>query len=373
MSEPTGNGYGKPFVFAPPKSPEEIARDEVRKTMPNLRYQCSRDPRLKRHVGAKWLFDRLSDDSFMNIHGGDGFGKVYTSLIDLRRRYGHDEQTLARWTAILIETGWIWVHKSWPRWCFGITSVCRQPELFAPEYVRIMAKASGEQESESVNHCLDAGNDPSNKTAGHGFPPEKAKTANLGQNHHDPRLTNTQVAVGETAGRGGENRRSRFHQPQVAVGGTAGHGGENRKSWVGSTVSGGANKESPGSIGVSGGLDGEGSPPPDLEFQKWVYSLEGQFPSKLRRLAEDLKARFRAARSDNARKEWKRRIEAVEERLLGGKVPDAPKPAPVSASAPAPKEPTHEQILEGARYLVSIGKEQMMTEAQRAALKEAGA
>ncbi len=64
MSEPTGNGYGKPFVFAPPKSPEEIARDEVRKTMPNLRYQCSRDPRLKRHVGAKWLFDRLSDDSF---------------------------------------------------------------------------------------------------------------------------------------------------------------------------------------------------------------------------------------------------------------------------------------------------------------------
>src|SRR5437667_202963 len=121
MSETNGNGYGKPFVLAPPRSPEEIARDEVRKTMPNLRHQCSRDPRLKRHVGAKWLFDRLSDDSFMHIYGGDGFGKVYSSLIDLHRRYGHDQETLARWTAVLVQTGWIWVQKSWPRWCLGIS------------------------------------------------------------------------------------------------------------------------------------------------------------------------------------------------------------------------------------------------------------
>jgi len=120
-------------------------------------------------------------------------------------------------------------------------------------------------------------------------------------------------------------------------------------------------------------LDGEGSPPPDLEFQKWVYSLEGQFPSKLRRLAEDLKARFRSARSDNARKEWKRRMEAVEERLLGGKVPDAPKPAPVAvAPVPAPREATLEELLDGARYLVATGKTQLLTAAQRAALKEAG-
>jgi hypothetical protein len=255
VSETNGNGYGK---LEPLKSPEEIARDEVRKTMPNLRRQCSRDPRLKRHVGAKWLFDRLSDDSFMNIYGGDGFGKVYTSLIDLRRRYGHDEQTLARWTAVLVETGWIWVQKSWPRWCFGITSVCRQPELFAPEYVRIMAKASGEQGTAS--HGSTPENDPSNKHAGRGFPPENDKTSNLGQNPRDPRLTNTQVAVGETAGRGGVHREMSSHQPQVtagfdresrldptqvAVGGTAGHGGENRRSRLVPPVSDGATKESP--------------------------------------------------------------------------------------------------------------------------------
>jgi hypothetical protein len=375
MSEPP-NGKHKAFELTPPKSPEEIAHDQIKATIPKLRRECSRDPRLKRCVGAKWLFCQLTDDSFLNSFGGDGWGKVYASLTEMRQRYGHDDDTLKEWANRLVETGWIWIQRKWPRWCFGIASITRQPELFAPDYVRVMAKASAEQAEDQAL----------NKTASGGFAPTNEKTADFGVNHRERREGKPPVAVLPTASDGENNRERRYHQPPVTagswgerretpplvgVGDTVTGGVSNRQSREGTTATGGNNKETPGkkeSLEVIGG----GDPPPDWKFQKWVKGLEEMYPSNLRKLQKDLDARFRAARSDNARREWKRRIEAVDERLLGGKVPDAPKPAPVVRPALAPKEPTPEDILEGARYLVSIGKTEMLTKAQRSALQRAG-
>jgi len=96
------------------------------------------------------------------------------------------------------------------------------------------------------------------------------------------------------------------------------------------------------------------------------------FPSKLRRLQAELQNRLRGARSEEARREWQRRLKVVEERLLGGTVEDAPKPKPVRAAPPPPEDPTPEQVLNSARFLMSIGKEKSLTKCQRAALEEAG-
>ncbi|MGO8839495.1 MAG: hypothetical protein ACLP7I_12190 [Limisphaerales bacterium] len=146
MNDNNGNGSGhqKAFELTQPKTSEDIARDSLKAMMPKLRRDCSRDPRLKKCVGSKWLFGVISDNSFLNDLGGDGWGRVYTSLKDLHRIYGHDEDTLAVWRDKLIETGWIWFQDRWPKSCWGIMGACRQPERFSPhsEFVRVMAKAS---------------------------------------------------------------------------------------------------------------------------------------------------------------------------------------------------------------------------------------
>lgn len=146
-----GNGHAKPKAFdiVPPKSPEQIAREEILSTMPRLRRECSRDRRLKRHVGAKWLFAQISDLTFLHTHGGDGFGRIYISVRDLKRIFGHDEGTLGRWRDKLIECGWIWFRDMWPKSCWGITGVCRQPELFPPNSEYIQQAVKGEREAAS--------------------------------------------------------------------------------------------------------------------------------------------------------------------------------------------------------------------------------
>jgi hypothetical protein len=139
------NGHQKAFELTPPKTAEEIHRESVNRAMPELRRNCSKDPRLRKCVGAKWLFGQLTDLSFLNNYGGDGHGKIYISVRDLSRIFLHDPHTLTAWRDKLIETGWIWVREMWPKSEWGITGVCRQPDLFpvGSEYTRTVAKASG--------------------------------------------------------------------------------------------------------------------------------------------------------------------------------------------------------------------------------------
>jgi hypothetical protein len=123
-----GNGNGKPFVLAKPKTPEEIRRDIVRSSMPKARRDCSRDVRLS--VGAKWLFGQVSDLTFLDSFGGDGEGRVSISLRDLQRLFHHRRETLQVWRDELLHSGWIWYTERWPKGQWGICAVCRQPELF---------------------------------------------------------------------------------------------------------------------------------------------------------------------------------------------------------------------------------------------------
>jgi hypothetical protein len=372
-----GNVHRKIFELARPKTPEEIVEEFTRSTMPQLRRACSKDKRLKRHVGAKWLFAQLSDDSFMNCFGGNGRGKIWTSLKELRRRYGHDEETLSQWAKKLEEAGWIWIQRSWPLWCFAISGVTAQPELFVPEFARVRARAS---------------NDP-NKTVSDGFVQKNDETVKNGANNRESPVTKPSVTVSETVTHGQRNRHSRFHQPSltppfggesrsdqpsVTVGPTVSDGQTNRQSPVGPTVAHGAGKESPlgkgrrelteGDPHQEIGVSGENSQ--EAEFQKWKLSLNGRFPSKLETLLERLTVQHGKTPPGPARNFLRRKIHVVQE-ILDGPLPSWEKPAPApkpARKAEIARDPTSEEILEGAKYLVAAGKADKLTAAQRAAL-----
>ncbi len=141
-----GNGNGKTFVVAAPKSPDQIKWEHDLKIVPQLRRNCSKDRRLS--LGAKWLYCQMTDNNFYERFGGDGKGRVYLSLMDLQRIYGHDRETFGKWRDELVNCGWMWFQESWPKACWGIMGLCQQPELFTPplgqDYMRVMAKASGD-------------------------------------------------------------------------------------------------------------------------------------------------------------------------------------------------------------------------------------
>ena len=204
MNEFNGNGDGhqKAFELTQPKTPEQIKREALNSMMPQLRRNCSQDHRLKKSVGAKWLFSALTDNSFMNKFGGDGWGRVYCSLKDLRRLYGHDEDTIAVWRDKLIETGWIWFQNRWPKCCWGISGACNQPELplAGQEYMAIMAKTSARGQPP-----LAVGSE------------EIEKTDNSGANGLETRLDQPPTAVAPTANGGRSDRTVRSHQPPTAV------------------------------------------------------------------------------------------------------------------------------------------------------------
>jgi len=366
-----GNGAGnhqKIFELSRPKTPEEIVEDATRSTMPQLRRAVAKDKRLKRHVGAKWLFAQLSDDSFMNCFGGNGRGKIWTSLKDLRRRYGHDEETISAWAKKLEEAGWIWIQRHWPLWCFAISGVTSQPELFVPEFARIQARAS---------------NDP-NKTVSDGFVQKNGETVKNGSEHRESGVTKPSVTVGPTVTHGQRNRESRFHQPSVTppLGGdsrsdqpsvtvsqTVTDGRINRQSPVGPAVTDGAGKESPSGKGKRELTEGDA--PPEIEFQKWKNSLTGRFPSKLEKLLDRLTADHAKTPAGPARNYLRRKIHVVQE-ILDGPRPEWEKPAPTprpARQAEITRPPTEDEILEGAKFLVAAGKEKQLTAAQRAALE----
>jgi len=200
------NGNGKPeksFAIVPPKSPEEIAKEQIHKSLPELRRACSRDPRLVNCVGAKWLFGQLCDNSCLHKMGGDGWGRMYASVKDLRRYYGHSEEAISSWRDKLVDTGWIWIRNMWPKSCWGISAVCQQPELFAPhsEYTPIMAKASAQTQPLETGGIA-----------------QTDKTAISGHNTGISRADQPPLTCGASATDVRTNRYQRLHRPLETYG-----------------------------------------------------------------------------------------------------------------------------------------------------------
>ena len=116
-------------------------------------------------------------------------------------------------------------------------------------------------------------------------------------------------------------------------------------------------------------LKGKAPAPPSRAV--WERRLEKMFEPELRRLKADLVRQQREAdQGDNALiADISIRIEAIDRHLYGGAVPKKKPTRSMVPTKPAAKvDPTQDDIIEGARYLVSIGKGNLLTEAQKAAL-----
>jgi hypothetical protein len=129
-------------------------------------------------------------------------------------------------------------------------------------------------------------------------------------------------------------------------------------------------------VGGNSHFEGGEAVLPPVNRQDWEAKLKKLYPRELEALRADLlKQRCRLPLNDPGTADFDSRIEAIDLQLYGGKVPAKGKTVLHRNPQPARKapEPTEEQILEGARYLVSIGKEGSLTQGQRAALEKAGA
>jgi hypothetical protein len=125
---------------------------------------------------------------------------------------------------------------------------------------------------------------------------------------------------------------------------------------------------------------GEGkSRNPDMEsdLAAWRQTLNGSFPSRLETLRAKL-AGQREQATGIGREFLRRKIRILDE-ILEGPMPDS-KPKPASAARqPATKvatiagrQPTPDEILDGARYLLQAGKTKLLNAAHKAALIAAG-
>ncbi len=367
-----GNGNGKAFVLAQPKSPEQIERENLLKAMPELRRECSRDRRLS--VGSKWFFGQLTDLSFLHTFGGNGFGVVHLSIKDLARIYGHDSESFEKWRDELVQCGWLWFVKSWPRSQWGISAVCKQPELFAPafspsqvDFIRTMAKASSTKPTEPAlltdyekpeeNGYFDRQN-PITK------PTEPAHEAgNPGTQSRENRIVKPETPAQVS-------RENRPHHPVEPAHEAGNPGTANGKHRPETTCRTPQLQESPIGDRSKGATKGVQAPPQssdDPAFKKWQASLEGLYPSRLEKMRQSFKAQ-RATASEKGKALLKKKIAVLTELIEGPQPEMETKAAPAPARrAAGPKQPSADDLIEGAEYLASIGKENLMTDAQRQA------
>lgn len=362
----------KPFVLAPSKSPEEIERESINVRLPELRRNCSRDKRLRRHTGAKWLFDKLTDLSVMFSFGGDGRGRVRIAERDLERIFGVRRDTIMAWRLKLISTGWIWYEKRWPRSLWGICGLC-----CAPEHNPNLG---------SPGDGLEAAQDEAR--AGSGEPDSTPLDEDLAQNGQFSTL-NRPAMLAEPAkcdgGTGQTGRQSRPmmpaepdsvarktppdwpEDPASLAGLSSIAGPENRASLAGSPSqlrSLQRRMESKESIG--------GQPPPSI--LEWESRLKKMFPRELEAIKSDLVKQLAAADSADLalRDDLKDRLAKVETQLFGRPVKrnKPAKPAPTVKTEPQPA--TEAELLEGARYLVETKKLHLLNGHQLAALAGVG-
>lgn len=132
------NGYEKPFVLARPETPEEQRRKELLKLVPKFRRATSS---LKMLAQAKWLYNQLTDDSFLTDFGGDSFGTIYTSIKDIAGRYRHDRDSISKWLALLERKEVVWLEWAHPFCLIHITAIVPRPQERATMLQRMRARA----------------------------------------------------------------------------------------------------------------------------------------------------------------------------------------------------------------------------------------
>jgi hypothetical protein len=133
-----GNGHESPFTLAPKKSPEEIAREKMRRAMPEIRRAVNE---LRIIAQAKWLFGTISDDSFMFEFGGDGFGTLVTTIKDLACRYKHNRDSVSKWLQTLVAEQVIWCEVEGNALIIHISALVPPPSHKASALQRMKARA----------------------------------------------------------------------------------------------------------------------------------------------------------------------------------------------------------------------------------------
>jgi len=373
-SEYLPNGKKKVFTLAP-------VEDDLTFTILNVRRHVLEDQELGN--GAKLLFVYVLDKS-LNRNLNSQPGVVTISQTKLAEVFGCSQRAIFAWKLALVARGYIWMSRrsmpnTWPIDTYHVTAInppssweekTTHEGLWGNGERRLADPPLGAREPGQIRLPL-----PGSRLPGRRRRPKTAKTPDFSgvagtklpvspeRSFRCPR----NVASGGTGSQLPAAPEENFRRPpNVASGDT------------GSQLPAAPEENFRHREGEVGGkrpleIEGRGNPPPpDEQFRQWSKGLEGMFPSKLRRLQADLQQRFRSARTEEARREWERRLKVVEERLLGGTVADVPKPKPVRAAPPPPEDPTPEQVLNSARFLISIGKEKSLTKCQLAALKEAG-
>ena len=329
--------------------------------------------------GAKVLFTYLLDYS---LHPGRnrGPGVVVFSTTQLSERLGRCARALYGWKRELVCKRYVWISSwympnTWPIDCFHITT------LDPPGAESEMATPDG--------------------MWGNGTRRQRAGTAGLGaravrrtecHRTNDP-LTegqNAQTVANEPAHRTDcQASAASYAADRRKLCGGEPHemSPESRKLCGGPPHEQAVLKEARGTREETD-QGGKASPPakktvekvikPDggdleAELEKWREGLTGQFPSRLEKLANRLNIQREQAATPAARSFLTRKLAMVRAILDGPKPPwedpsQAAKPKPTVTAAMQTRPPTPEELLEGARYLVSIGKADQLTAQQRAAL-----
>lgn len=133
------NGNGKAFSLSPPKTPEDMRREQIRRAMPGIRRSVSQ---MWIIPSAKWLFCQISDDTFMNSLGGDTFGTLCTTIKDLAASYHHSRETISEALASLKDADVIWTESDRGFLLIHISAIVPPPSHRSSLVARAKARQS---------------------------------------------------------------------------------------------------------------------------------------------------------------------------------------------------------------------------------------
>lgn len=383
-----GNGHRPAFRISP-------SEPDLGQLILQARDEVVEDNNLS--LGSRLMFVRILDLSVRQASNVRP-GVVTISQMKLAEKFGVSERTVWAWRSELIRAKYVWLSKqwmpnSWPIDTYHVSLIhppansgdkttveglwgngkrrgepvrglgARQPGQVQIPGTGVrrnglrLAKSVNVPGKSSVlleNATADRSQLRASTEAGFGSPPKQASAPNR-----------SGLRFPTEADCDGEPK-------QVAV--------PNRSPLRPATETGCEHKKATGE-GSSHSEGGRTPPPPPIDdkeaaFKKWEGRLDDMRNSDLRKLDEMIAREFRDAATDEAKAIAKRKLVAVRLRTRGPVASESHKPGPARVVKPvAPAKAvalTADEILEGARYLLSQGKRSSLTPAQRDALKAKG-
>jgi hypothetical protein len=369
-----GNGHQKVFELNRTVDPDTIAVLESRRS-------CRADQRLNRSMKA--CFDEIADRA-LNPSCYDAKGIVTISDAGLADVFGVSERTVYTWKHQIEACGYVWLGKKfktnmWPLTTYYLSCLHKKPALKKTDADGTYGRGRFRSGPDNPGLGARSPGQPQLPLAGSRQVNGEAKSEDL---LAISAVSRKNVPLSAEENFGSEPKpASALSRNGLRLSAEENFGSEPKptaaQSRSGTPPRAEAdcrlNKAKVSGEGILEG--GEGHPTPDFQFLQFKKDLKGQFPSKLRALQKDLKAKLQNARSDEARKEWKRRLEAVEEHLLGGPVKDQPTAKPKPARK-APEPLTEDEVLYSAREIIAMAKEAnlkpLLTDKHRDALQRVG-